>query len=59
MRTGPLAYVVVAVLAVALVGVTLLVMANNQISDREAEKASLESQVVQAEAEADLPAAGA
>ena len=55
MRTGPLAYVVVGVLAAALVGVTLLVMANNQISDREAEKASLESQVAQAEAEARAP----
>lgn len=53
MRTGPLAYVVVAVLGVALVGVTLLVLANNQVSDRESEKASLESQVVQAEAEAE------
>jgi Tfp pilus assembly protein PilN len=53
MRTGPLAYVVVATLGVALVAVTLLVLASNQISEREAEKASLESQVTQAEAEAE------
>jgi Tfp pilus assembly protein PilN len=53
MRTGPLAYVVVATLGVALVAVTLLVLANNQISEREAEKSSLESQVTQAEAEAE------
>ena len=52
MRTGPLSYVVVGVLAAALVAVTLLVMTNNKISDREAERASLESQVARAEAEA-------
>lgn len=52
LRTGPLAYVIVAVLAVALIGVTLVVLTSNQISDREAEKASLEGQVTQAEAEA-------
>lgn len=53
LRTGPLAYVVVAVLAVALLGVTLVVLTTNQISDRKAEKASLEGQVQQAQAEAD------
>jgi Tfp pilus assembly protein PilN len=53
MRTGPLAYVVVAVLGMALVGVTLLVLANNQIADRESDKASLQSQVSQAQAEAE------
>src|SRR5688500_18054116 len=52
MRTGPLAYMVVAALAAALVAVTVLVMTNNKVSDREAEKANLESQVAQAEAEA-------
>ncbi len=52
MRTGPLAYVVVAVLAIGLVAVTLTVVASNQVSDRKAEKASLESQVAQAQAEA-------
>lgn len=52
MRTGPLAYVVVAVLAIGLVAVTLTVVASNQVSDRKAEKASLESQVAEAQAEA-------
>ena len=52
MRTGPLAYVVVAVLAVGLVAVTLTVVASNQLSDRKAEKASLESQVAEAQAAA-------
>jgi Tfp pilus assembly protein PilN len=52
MRTGSLAYVVVAVLAVALVAVTLTVVTNNQVSDRKAEKASLEEDLAQAEAEA-------
>jgi Tfp pilus assembly protein PilN len=52
MRTGPLAYVVVAVLAVGLVAVTLTVVASNQLSDRKAEKASLQSQVAEAQAAA-------
>ncbi len=57
MRTGPLSYVLVGVLAAALVAVTLLVMTNNKISDREAERVSLESQVARAEAEAQRLAA--
>ena len=52
-RTGSLAYVVVGVLGAALLAVTAIVLTNNQISDREAEKASLEEQVVTAQAEAD------
>jgi Tfp pilus assembly protein PilN len=52
LRTGPIAYVIVAVLAVALVGVTLVVMTSNQIADRKAQKATLEDQVAQAQAEA-------
>lgn len=52
MRTGPLAYVVVAVLAVALLAVTATILTGNQIADRKAEKASLETQVSQAQAEA-------
>jgi Tfp pilus assembly protein PilN len=52
LRTGLVAYIVVAVLAVALVGVTLVVMIGNQIADRKAEKASLEDQVAQVQAEA-------
>jgi len=52
LRTGALPYVIVAVLAVALLGVTLVVLTGNQISDRKAEVASLQSQVDQAQAEA-------
>ncbi len=52
MRTGALSYVIVAVLAVALLGVTGLVLASNQVSDRKAEKSGLESQVAEAEAQA-------
>jgi len=51
-RTGALSYVIVAVLAVALLGVTGVVLTNNQISDRKAEKAGLEGQLAQAEAQA-------
>src|SRR2546423_15412992 len=53
MRTGPVSYVVVAVLAVALLAAIGIVQMNNQISDREAQKASLESQLTAAQAEAD------
>jgi Tfp pilus assembly protein PilN len=52
MRTGPLAYVIVAALAVALVAVTLTVLTANKISDREAQKASLQSQLTQVQADA-------
>jgi Tfp pilus assembly protein PilN len=52
MRTGVLSYVIVAVLAAALVGVTGVVLTNNQISDREAEKSSLENQLAEAEVQA-------
>jgi Tfp pilus assembly protein PilN len=51
-RVGALSYVIVAVLAVALVAVTMVVLTNNKVSDRKAEKASLESQVAQAQTEA-------
>jgi len=53
MRTGALAYVVVAVLGLALLAITGMVLMNNQISDRKAEKSSLESQLSTAQAEAD------
>jgi Tfp pilus assembly protein PilN len=52
MRTGPLAYVIVAVLAVGLLAVTATILTGNQIADRKAEKTSLEAQVSQAQAEA-------
>ena len=45
MRTGALSYVIVAVLAVALLAVTGLVLTSNQVSDRKAEKSGLESQL--------------
>lgn len=53
MRTGPLAYVVVAVLAVALIAVTLTVLTGNQISDRKAEKANLQVQLAETQAQAE------
>jgi Tfp pilus assembly protein PilN len=37
LRTGPLPYIVVGALALVLVGITLLVLTSNQISDRKAE----------------------
>ena len=52
MRTGPLAYVIVAVLAVGLLAVTATILTGNQIADRKAEKTSLEAQVSQAQVEA-------
>jgi Tfp pilus assembly protein PilN len=52
-RTGPLAYVIVGALAVLLVGVVMLVLANNDISDREAEVTTLEAQRALAVAEAE------
>jgi Tfp pilus assembly protein PilN len=44
MRGGPLAYIVVGALAAALLGVTVLVITNNQISDRKDEIAQIESE---------------
>lgn len=52
LRVGPFSYVIVAMLALALAGVTAVVLTNNQISDREAQKTSLQSQVKQAQADA-------
>jgi Tfp pilus assembly protein PilN len=52
LRTGPLAYVVVGVLAVALLGTILVVTTGNQISQRKAQVASLQSQVTQTQSEA-------
>src|SRR5438094_9875596 len=53
MRNGALAYVVVAMLGVALLAVTGIVLTNNQISERKSEKASLDSQLSAAQAAAD------
>ena len=52
-RTGPLPYVIVAVLAAALIAVSVTVLTSNQISDRKAEKASLETQIDEAQAQAE------
>lgn len=52
LRAGILGYVIVAVLAVALLGVTLVVLTGNQISDRKAEVTTLQAQVDQAQARA-------
>jgi Tfp pilus assembly protein PilN len=51
-RGGPLAYIVVGALVAALAGVTLLVLADNQISDRKAEVIRLESEKATTEAKA-------
>jgi Tfp pilus assembly protein PilN len=51
-RTGATPYLIVAVLGVALIAVMLVAMTNNQISDRKTEKANLEVQLTQAQAEA-------
>jgi Tfp pilus assembly protein PilN len=53
LRTGASAYVIVAVLALALAGVTAVVLTGNKISDRKAEAASLKAKVAVARAEAD------
>jgi Tfp pilus assembly protein PilN len=50
---GPVSYLLVAALAVTLAAVVAVVLTGNQVSDRQAEKAGLESQLAQASAEAD------
>ena len=52
-RTGPLAYILVGSLAVLLIGVVMLVLTSNQISDRKDEVTSLEAQKARAAALAD------
>jgi Tfp pilus assembly protein PilN len=44
LRTGPIAYLIVGALALALIGVTALVVTNDQISDRQAETTRLEAE---------------
>lgn len=53
LRTGALPYIVVAALALALVGVTYLTMTKNEINDRKAEVASLQAREAEATARAD------
>lgn len=57
LRGGPLAYVIVAALALALIGVTVLVTTENQISERKGEVATLESETAAAKAKAESLAA--
>lgn len=52
MRGGPLAYVIVGALAAAVLGIALLTITNNQISDSKGEIASLENETAVAEARA-------
>jgi Tfp pilus assembly protein PilN len=57
MRSGPLAYVIVAALAAAVIGVTVLAVTSNQISESKAEIAQLESETSAVEARAQALAA--
>lgn len=57
MRDGPLAYIVVGALVAALLGVTVLVLTDNQISDRKAEVSRLEGEKSKVEARASALAA--
>lgn len=52
MRSGPLAYIVVGGLAASLIGITLLVVTSNQISDSKAEIAQLQTEKSEADARA-------
>lgn len=53
MRTGPLPYLLVGTLALALVGVALLVLAGNQVTERRAEVAQLKQEDAAAQARAE------
>jgi Tfp pilus assembly protein PilN len=57
LRSGPLVYVLVAALVAVLAAVTALVLANNQISEREGEVARLEVEDAEAQAKAESLAA--
>lgn len=52
-RTGPLAYVIVGALALALAGITAVVLTNNQVADRKAEVAELEAREAAAQQRAE------
>src|SRR5919204_2048921 len=56
-RTGPVAYVLVGALALAVLGVAALALTSKQISDRKSEVAQLQQQEQQAEAKAQSLAA--
>jgi len=57
LRTGPLVYIVLGALALVLVGVTMLVLTTNKISDRKAEVAQLHREDAAAKAKAERLAA--
>jgi Tfp pilus assembly protein PilN len=52
-RGGPIAYLIVGALAIALVGVVMLVLTSNQISERESEVATLQVEKAAATAKAE------
>ena len=52
-RTGPLAYLIVGALGVLLIGVVMVVLTNNQISDRRAEVTGLEAELTAATSQAE------
>lgn len=52
-RSGPLAYIIVALLALALAAVTATVLFDKRVGDRKAEVAALEGEAEQLQAEAD------
>jgi Tfp pilus assembly protein PilN len=52
LRSGPLAYIVVGALALAVIGVSLLVVTDNQISERKTEITRLKSETAAVEAKA-------
>ena len=52
LRTGPLAYMLLGALVLALAGVMALVLTNNQIADRKAEVAQLQHEDAAAQAQA-------
>jgi len=53
LRTGPLAYIVVGALALALLGVTLLVLTSNEVAEKKDEVATLHREDVAAQARAE------
>jgi Tfp pilus assembly protein PilN len=53
LRTGPLAYIVVGALALALLGVTLLVLAGNEVSEKKSEVKTLQREDAVAKARAE------
>jgi Tfp pilus assembly protein PilN len=57
LRSGPIAYVLVGALALAVIGVAVLVVSGNQVSERKAEVVQLEGERTAAEAQAQSLAA--